>query len=180
MRIKCRFLQDDEGVVWFHAVDKLLTRVKVDHVEDKLANGVTYWYRKKTKAENGKEEVLTLGGFQNTIQNLPEAKRKTHEEQIDTLALAMLKEFDDLKAQTEIMKEFEEVNDYQDTNNALKELYPDSEITIKDILHSKEGDLQPVMTKTDRSGSRTHPDDCNGGDGLKSKSMMMPYKDVSK
>ena len=42
MRMKCSFLVDDEGIIWFHNVDKILTRVKHDHIEDKLPNGVTY------------------------------------------------------------------------------------------------------------------------------------------
>lgn len=52
----------------------------------------------------------------------------------------MYKEFDDIKAETEIMKEFEEVEDYNETNEALKELYPDADITFNDIISGKHPD----------------------------------------
>lgn len=48
----------------------------------------------------------------------------------------MLEKFEEMKADSQIMKNFEEIEDNQDTNNAIKELYPDMDFTITDILHN--------------------------------------------
>lgn len=55
---------------------------------------------------------------------------------INVLSQAMLKQFEDMKNETEIMKEFEEIDDDYQTNNAIKELYPDMEFTITDIVNN--------------------------------------------
>lgn len=154
-------MKDDEGTIWFHNIDKLITRIKENHIEDKLPNGIGYCYRKQTKLELERQRIQAEQKFdiqilQNSLVNLPEDKKKFHEDQIDSLALAMYQEFDNIKAQTEILKEFEEVTDYENTNNAIRELYPDSNLTIADILDGKAyEDNNPTLFKSKHLTTRS-------------------------
>ena len=64
--------------------------------------------------------------------------RKTiHQGKIDSLANEMYQNFKDMKVETNILEDMEEVEDNTETNNAIKELYPDLNITINDILNNE-------------------------------------------
>ena len=43
------FLQDDDNIIWLHCIDRLITRIKYDHVESKLPNGISYCYNLGSK-----------------------------------------------------------------------------------------------------------------------------------
>ena len=44
IRLKAIFLQDDEGIIWLHSIEKWITRIKYNYSESKLSNGTSYWY----------------------------------------------------------------------------------------------------------------------------------------
>ena len=47
--MKWTFLVDDEGVIWLHYVEKLMTRIKFDYTEARLPNGTSYCFNQETR-----------------------------------------------------------------------------------------------------------------------------------
>ena len=50
--MKWTFLVDDDETIWFHSVEKIITRIKLDFTESKLPNGISYWYNQETRLQD--------------------------------------------------------------------------------------------------------------------------------
>lgn len=65
-------------------------------------------------------------------------QKAIHQGQINLLADAMFQQFEEMKQGSNIIEGMEEDEDNDETNNAIKELYPDLNLTINDILSSED------------------------------------------
>ncbi|CAI2362192.1 unnamed protein product [Moneuplotes crassus] len=133
LRMQCTFLADDDGLIWFSKVENCFVRVKPGCQE----NSSIFDMPQKdsdSKRESSFTPQFHFNYIHGELQQLEEKERKTTEKRIHSLSTNMLSQFEQFKKESTVMDYLEEKNDYKAANEAIKELYPDRNFTLKDVL----------------------------------------------
>lgn len=143
LQMKCEFLVDDEGIIWLHNVTNIITRTAFFKPRPKMVGFMQYTQSSETLKTASLDPNKPIYDF------IPDHSLKTEKliENKNSLAHRMFEDFKDIKHECGIMDVIEEVENHDETNEALKELYPDGDFTFEDITADNAKDVNSDIGK---------------------------------
>ena len=169
LRLKCTFLTDDGGVIWLSNVQKWYTRVKSGCKDGVSIFETDHEHVIENKKDTEFKPEFKFNHIHGELEQLPYEEKSKCQTKIDSLSQQMMNQFENMKQDTKILNYFEENElNSSETNKAIKELYPDKDFTIKDVLLNDSYSSKNL-------NSLTYGNHVPASNNIKSRSVMAPY-----